>query len=489
LRYDACIIGAGADGLAAAATLAGRGLKVAVVERDSHPGGRCATREFHPGFRASPYADELPPIPADIFWSLDLARRGALLAPVSTSLALWPGRQSLLHAPAGRAETLRRAIFARVLADAAAPAKRGLFAGRAPYAPWPGEEFSTRTLLEAVEELSADSAERAHLLAAVLDGGVCNPALAGSALQLLGGARGGMAAGGLGGLGEALRTAAAEAGAVISCGLEATDLKRKAGRVTGVGLADGSDIAARAVISTLDLKRTFLSLFSWSELPKALVDRVGACRPAPGTARLLLALDAPPEPPAGTEACALRGPIHLAPGAAALDEATRAWRRSAVPERPPAMLRLVSAIDPSLAPPGAATLTVTLGAIPHTPFDGAWTHEKRDRLRATALATVEILWPGIVKRVLGSELILPADMEQMLGISGGDLTGGELAADQMLGLRPFADLSGADCRGSRTPVEGLYLAGPSSALGPLATCAAGVAAARAVAADLAARRI
>ena len=125
------------------------------------------------------------------------------------------------------------------------------------------------------------------------------------------------------------------------------------------------------------------------------MDRVGAFRPAPGTARLLLALDALPEPPAGTEACALRGPIHLAPGAAALDDATRAWRRGAVPERPPAMLRLVSAVDPSLAPPGAATLTVTLGAIPHTPFDGAWTHEKRDRLRATrARHHRRPLWPG-----------------------------------------------------------------------------------------------
>ena len=486
MRYDACIIGAGADGLAAAATLAARGLKVAVVERDSHPGGRCATREFHPGFRASPYTDELPPIPAEIFWSLDLARRGVVLAPASASLALWPGRQSLLPAPAGRAEAFRQAILARVLADSAAPANRGWFTPRAPYAPWPGEELSTRTLSEALEELTADPAERANLMATFLTGRVCNPALAGSALQLLGGARGGMAAGGLGRLGEALRVAAQEAGAEITCGLEATDIRRKAGRVTGVGLADGSDIAARAVISTLDLKRTFLSLFSWSELPRALVDRAGAFRPAPGTARLLLALDALPEPPVGTEACALRGPIHLAPSAAALDEATHAWRRGALPARPPAMLRLVSAVDPSLAPSGAATLTVTLGAIPHTPFDGAWTHEKRDRLSATALAIIEALWPGLAKRVIGSELLLPPDMEQMLGVSGGDLAGGELAADQMLGLRPFAD---PDCRGGRTPVQGLYLAGPSSALGPLATCASGVEAARAVAADLVARRL
>ena len=484
MRYDACIIGAGADGLAAAATLAGRGLKVAVVERDSRPGGRCATREFHPGFRASPFVDELPAIPQDIFWSLDLARHGALLASAPSSLALWPGKQSLLQPPAGRAETLRREIAERVLADAGRPPKRSLFSSHTPAAPWPGEELDTRTLLDVLDELSADSAERAHLLASLLDGRVCDPALDGCALQMLVGNRGGMAAGGLGRLGEALRAAAEEAGAKITCGLEAADIKRAGRRVATVGLADGSEVAARAVISTLDLKRTFLSLFSWSDLPRTLMDRVGAFRPSPGTARLLLALEAPPDPPAGTDPLALRGPIHVAPDTAALDDAYRAWRRAAVPERPPVMLRLVSAVDPSLAPDGAATLTVTLGAIPHTPFDGVWTREKRDKLRDGALAAVETVLPGTAKRILGAELVVPPDMENILGITGGDLSGGEFAPDQMLGFRPFAD-----CRGTRTPVEGLYLAGPSSTLGPLATCASGVAAARALLADFAAGRL
>lgn len=484
MRYDACIIGAGADGLAAAATLAGRGLKVAVVERDSRCGGRCATREFFPGFHASPYADELPPIPADVFWSLDLARGGALFAPVSPSLALWPDRRNLLL-PQGRGdEALRRAIAERVLADAGTSPRRALFASRPPHRPWPGEELAARTLADVVAESSTDAAERAHRLMSILGGRVCDPALAGSALHLLAAARGGMVAGGLGRLGEALRAAAEGAGVAITCGLEAADIKRQGDRVSGVGLADGSDITARAVISTLDLKRTFLSLFSWSELPRSVVDRAGAFRSAPGAARLLLALDAPPEPPAGIDAAALRGPIHVAPGAAALDDAYRAWRRGAMPERPPVMLRLVSAVDASLAPDGAAVATVTLGAIPHTPFDGAWTHEKRERLRDRALAAVEAVWPGVAKRVLGSELIVPADMEHMLGVSGGDLSGGEFAPDQMLGFRPFAD-----CSGARTPVKGLYLAGPSSTLAPLATCAAGVAAAHTVMADFAAGRL
>ena len=485
MRYDACIIGAGADGLAAAATLAGRGLKVAVVERDSRPGGRCATREFHPGFRASPFVDELPAIPQDIFWSLDLARRGALLMPPPFRWRCGPASKACCSRRPDAREALRRAIAERVLADAAQPPKRGLFASAAPTAALAGRGACRTDALGC-----AGGVVRRFRRACPSAGRVAGrPGLrSGAGRQRASAAcrrRGGMAAGGLGRLGDALRAAAEEAGAEITCGLEATDIKRAGRRVAAVGLADGSEVAARAVISTLDLKRTFLSLFSWSELPRALVDRVGAFRPAPGTARLLVALEAPPDPPAGTEPTVLRGPIHVAPDAAALDDAIAPGGAARCPERPPVMLRLVSAVDPSLAPDGAATLTVTLGAIPHTPFDGAWTHEKRDKLRDAALAAVEAVWPGIAKRVLGAELIVPPDMENMLGLTRRRSLGRRACRRPDAGLRGPSPMPAA----RRTPVEGLYLAGPSSALGPLATCASGVAAARAVLADLAAGRL
>src|SRR5579872_2060236 len=86
-RFDAAIIGAGSEGLAAAITLARAGLKVGVFERNGEPGGRCRTIEFHPGFRASPFADEIAPIPDCLFWSLDLAERGVRAAPPPTLAA------------------------------------------------------------------------------------------------------------------------------------------------------------------------------------------------------------------------------------------------------------------------------------------------------------------------------------------------------------------------------------------------------------------
>lgn len=446
MRYDACIIGAGAEGLTCAARLAARGLKVIVLERNPLPGGRCTTLEFAPGHRASPYVDELPATPAELYRALDLARRGALFAPGEV---------------AGPTTALREKILARVVADADTP-RAGWFRRAPRLGAFPGEELAARTLAEFVNVSPPASA-------------LCDGALPGSALAILAVADGGLPRGGLGSLGAALKAAAEDAGAAISCGSEVTDIRRKGGRAVAVGLADGSEIAARAVVSTLDLKRTFLSLFAWNELPKSVVERVGAFRAAPGVARLLLALEAPPK------LATPRQPLRLWRTAAA---AYRAWRSGAVPERPPAELRLVSAVDPFLAPDGAATLTVTLAGIPYNPFDGPWTADKRESLQAKALAIVEEALPGTAAKVKASELILPPDIEARLGLTEGDLSGGDYAPAQMLGFRPFAE-----CRGTRTPVDGLYLAGPSSTLAPLATCASGAAAARAVLADFAAGRL
>jgi phytoene dehydrogenase-like protein len=451
LRYDVCIIGASADGLAAASYLAARGLKTRVIERAATPGGLCVTTAFAPGFFASPFADELAAIPSDIFRALDLARRGAILAR--------------RERPASFADPLRAAVIARVMADAArSPRKTGLLTRASVEEPFPGEALAHRARADI--EPSAMPSTMTFLTPG-------DPHLAGSALTILEGPPGGLVAGGLGALGKALARAAQEAGAELSLGLEVTDIRRRHGRAVAVRLTDGQEVEARAILSTLDLKRTFLSLFAWNELPKALVERIAAFRSAPGIARLLVALSAFPAMRDGTP---LREPILLAGDP---ERAYRDWKSGVIPERPPAIIRLVSAVDPSLAPDGAAVATVTLGGIAHKLFDGPWTHDKRSKLQALALALLEQALPGTAAHVVASALIVPPDIENQLGLTDGDLLGGDMVAAQMLAFRPFAE-----CRGTRTPVPGLYLAGPSSALGPLATCAAGWAAATAIACDL-----
>ena len=436
VSYDAAIIGAGADGLSAAAHLARAGLRVVVVERGSKAGGRLQTKEFHPGHHASPFQDDVPEIPA----------------PLRDGLAL------ALHQTGTVDEAIRQrqqAALSRVFAEAAAPAPaqwRRWLERRVPHPadPWPGSDLATASLSDWNLPAPAGSA--------------IDPRLAGSALTLLSLPRIAPAAGGLGALGDAFAAAATAAGVEIRLGAEGRDVEMRRDRLGGrhvraLVLADGGRIETPVVISTLDFKQSILGLFRWNALPAGLVAKAGAFRMAGSTARLLLALRKP-----------LRAtPLSLAGG----DDARAAWRRGAVPADPPLTFDPVSGRDPSLAPAGGAVASVTIGCMPHAPFDAPWSPQRRLALAAQILRRLESAIPGVLENLLGVETIVPPDIEAALGTTHGDLEGGLIAPDQALGLRP----------GMRTALKGFYLGGKSTAAGPLGTGAAGLAAAVSVLAD------
>ena len=298
--------------------------------------------------------------------------------------------------------------------------------------------------------------------AGALAGRATDPDLAGGALTLLALAGAESRLGGLGALGEAFIAAAASV--PFRLGQEASEVVAEPGRfgrrVTSVLLADGTCVEADAVISTLDYKRSILSLFPWSALPPAMTASACHFRMGGGTARLLLALTRP-------SACA--APLLLAGD----DQARAAFRRGAVPLRPSLLIDPVSHRDSSLAPADGATLTVTLAGIPAQLFDGPWTADRRLRLAASALGRIEEALPGTVAALAGIQVLVAPDFEARLGVSAGDLDGGELSPDQMLGMRP----------GARTAVAGFYLGGASTMAGPLGTGAAGYAAALSLLAD------
>ena len=431
MQYDAAIIGAGADGLAAAAHLARAGRKVVVIERSDCAGGRLVTRQFHPGFFASPFLDWVPAIPGAVLETLGVTLRAAPGVPEAIAIR-------------------HDAACAHLLGLAATPHRRNLLArleqrAAPPSAPWPGSDLAAATLASRQNDEA-------------LPGRALDRALTGSAMALLTLKRTQPVTGGLGALGAAFLAAAS--GAELRLGLEASEVLTAQGRACGVMLADGSRIAATAVISTLDLKQSLLSLFPWNVLPPALIAQAGAFRLTGATARLLLALKMPL---CGEDALLLPGD----------ERALASFRHGVIPENPPLRLNPVSALDSSLAPAGANVATVTLGCIPYSLFDGGWTQSKRQALSRATLARLEALRPGLTDDVLHVEVIVPPDIEAALGASQGDLDGGQLAPDQMLGLRP--DI--------RTALPGFYLGGASTGAGPLGTGLAGLAAAMAVIAD------
>lgn len=450
MRYDTAIIGAGADGLAAASLLARAGRTVVVVERAAHAGGRCVTSEFAPGFFASPYADTVTRPPSALPPLIGLPA-GLLedFAPVGADIA-----------------QRRDKLFARILSEAVTPAPRGLARRLAAMAtlkaprPWPGTDWADQS----IAGLRAHTAQGDWR--AALTGRATDPQLMGSALTLLAAPQARSRQGGLGTIGAALQARAFKAGVELRFLQEVGEILLGEGRAAGLQLGDGNWIAARAVISTLDFKRTFLSLFKWADLPPGLLRDTGAWRMEGARARLLLALEAPPS---------FTKPFFVSEVWQDGMSARAAFRHGVVPRLPPMLVDPVSARDPSLAPPGKAVVTVTLSCIPARLFDGPWSGEKRELLMNRAL---ERLAPLKLPRIIAAAAIVPPDIEEALGLTGGDLDGGALAPDQMLSFRP----------GPRTQVPGLYLAGPSSAAGPLGLGAAGIAAAVAVMTDLSARR-
>ena len=73
------------------------------------------------------------------------------------------------------------------------------------------------------------------------------------------------------------------------------------------------------------------------------------------------------------------------------------------------------------------------------------------------MATLETYAPGIGKLVVTSELLTPDDLEKHYGFVGGNWHHGELAAEQMLFLRPVIGAAQYE-----TPIPGLWLAGAGS---------------------------
>src|SRR5438874_10125486 len=100
--YDVIIIGAGHNGLVAAAYLARAGKRVLVLERRDVVGGACVTEELWPGYKVSTAAYLCSLFRPQIIRDLELKTHGLELLPrnpssftplpVGRSLFIWPGR-------------------------------------------------------------------------------------------------------------------------------------------------------------------------------------------------------------------------------------------------------------------------------------------------------------------------------------------------------------------------------------------------------------
>src|SRR5262245_39299066 len=316
--YDTIIIGAGHNGLVAAAYLARAGQKVLVLERREVIGGCCVTEEVWPGFNVSTasYVNSL--FRPYIIRDLELKKHGFQMLPRSpSSFTPFPDNRSLMMGP--DPELNRREIGKFSTRDAEGLPKYEAMLLRVadfleplldeiPPNPWSGrlgELWRLAKIGWRFRKLGRDGVRAIEILTGaarpILDrwfeseqlkvtlatdaiiGVQASPSMPGTAYVLFhhvmgecDGARGvwGYVKGGMGGISQAIASAAKKHGAEVRTNAPVGRLLVKEGRLTGVALEDGTEIQARCVASSLDAHVTFLKLLDPKELPVDFVQTV-----------------------------------------------------------------------------------------------------------------------------------------------------------------------------------------------------------------------
>jgi phytoene dehydrogenase-like protein len=512
---DAVVIGAGHNGLVAAAMLADAGWSVAVLEAGDVVGGAVRTEELTlPGFRHDtfsafyPFAVASPALAALDLGTHGLAWRRAPLVvahptpdgravALSTDLdetaasldAYAPGDGDSWHRMYRRFERLSRPLFESLLGPFP-PVRAG---ARLAAAVGPAEwlRFARFALLPArrlVHEEFAAAGEGAKLLiagnAAHTDIG---PEMAGSGLfgwiLACAGQQHGFPVpeGGAGQLAAALRRRAEAAGATVTCGVRVTEVVVRRGRAVAVRTQDGAEVdARRAVLADVDAPTLFGDLVGAEHLPPRLLDDLRRrFEWDPATFKVDWALDGPV--PWTAEAARRAGTVHVSDS---LDELSRYFTDLAtgtVPSRPFLLFGQQAVADPSRCPPGSATGW----AYTHVPraarFDAAGSEAFADLIEAR----IEELAPGFRSLVSARHLMTPAAFEAVdANLRGGAVGAGTQQLHQQLVFRPTAGLGRAG-----TPVAGLFLAGASAHPGAGVHGACGANAARAALAADRLRRV
>jgi phytoene dehydrogenase-like protein len=530
-QYDAIVVGAGHNGLTAAAYMAKAGLRVLVLEARPIVGGAAVTEELG-GVRVPTLAHTVGRLRPAVVRELGLARHGlALVSPEVRVFAPQPdGRAVTLYADLARSVEALRAFseddatsfveydrrvrslsrFLADLGDEAPPEIKGPGFGDALLGLRLGRAFRglgrhdgrtiLRVLAMAAADFVAESFSSEAVRATTAWRGVrytaMGPWSAGTTAVLLadaagsdGGAAGEtvFAKGGPSALSEALASAARAAGAEIRVRAKVIAVTTRDGAVTGVALASGEEIQSSAVVSGLDPKQLLTTLVDPVTVGPSMRWRAGNIRTPGSVAKVNLVLDGLPEfPAAAGDARRLRGRIQV--GTTSIDEVERAFDASKyglLPASPVLEATIPSLVDPSLvagAPEGTHVMSVLMQWMPSTLSPDEWA-ARRDEVGDLAVRTLESVAPGLGARVTARQVVTPADLESEYGLTGGHPLHAEPALDSFFLWRPLLGWARY-----RMPVEGLYLAGSGAHPGGGVTAAPGRNAAREVIADRKKRR-
>jgi phytoene dehydrogenase-like protein len=504
-NYDAIVVGAGHNGLVTAAYLARAGRKVLVLERREMVGGCVVTEELWPGFKVSTasYVNSL--FRPEIIRDLDLKRHGFAMIPRSpSSFTPLPDGRYLLMGP--DKEMTHREVAKFSKRDAANLPKFEAMLERiaaflepmlleTPANPWsnaPGNLMQLAKTAWNFRKLGADAKQAVEILTGaanpILDrwfeseevkttistdaiiGAFATPSMPGTAYVLFhhvmgecDGVRGvwGYVRGGMGALSTAIAAAAKERGAEIKVNAPVARILVKDGRAIGVALANGDEYHADNVVSGLDAQVTFLRLIERKDLPPDFVEAVKHIDYSSASCKINLALSEPPnfECLPGTGAGPQHhGTIHISPNRTYIEKAYDCAKYGYISENPIIEATIPSSLDDSVAPKGKHVMSMFTQYFSYNLAADAGTLEENKRRYAERCINIMTEYaPNFRSSVLNYQVLAPADLETVFGLTGGNIMQGAMNLSSLGFMRPlpgYADY--------RTPLKGLYMCGAAT---------------------------